>query len=123
MCSSEQTRKGGSATVVPFSATSAMEAGLTMQRHDTGIRSNFRLATGMAATLAVAGLALATIVTAEHRENGGWVGTWSASPQAVASPGQTAIASDRHDDGHREQWVGTLHGFFRIRRLRSVIVA
>ena len=36
-----------------------------------------------------------------------WVGTWSASPQAVASPVQTAIASDRHDDGHREQWVGT----------------
>ena len=29
------------------------------------------------------------------------------APQAVASPGQTAIASDRHDDGHREQWVGT----------------
>ena len=78
-----------------------------MQRHDTGTRSTLRLATGMAATLAVASLALATIVTAEHRENGRWVGTWSASPQAVASPVQTAIASDRHDDGHREQWVGT----------------
>ncbi len=35
-----------------------------------------RLATGMAATLAVASLALATIVTAEHRENGRLVGTW-----------------------------------------------
>ena len=78
-----------------------------MQRHDTGTRSTLRLATGMAATLAVASLALATIVTAEHRENGRWVGTWSASPQAVASPVQTAIASDRHDDGHREHWVGT----------------
>ena len=66
-----------------------------MQRHDTGTRSTLRLATGMAATLAVASLALVTIVTAEHRENGRWVGTWSASPQAVASPVQTAIASDR----------------------------
>ena len=78
-----------------------------MQRHDTGTRSTLRLATGMAATLAVASLALATIVAAEHRENGRWVGTWSASPQAVASPVQTAIASDRQDDGHREQWIGT----------------
>ena len=78
-----------------------------MQRHNMGTRSTRRLATGMAATLAVASLALATIVTAEHRENGRWVGTWSARPQAVASPVQTAIASDRHDDGHREHWVGT----------------
>ena len=78
-----------------------------MQRHDTGTRSTFRLATRMAATLAVASLALATTVTAEHRESGRWVGTWSASRLAVASPVQAAIASDRHDDGHREQWVGT----------------
>ena len=40
-----------------------------MQRHDTGTRSTLRLATGMAATVAVASLALATIVTAQHREN------------------------------------------------------
>ena len=78
-----------------------------MQRHDTGTRSTLRFAAGMAATLAVASLALATIVTAAHRENGRWLGTWSASPQAVLSPVQAAIASDRHDDGHREQWVGT----------------
>jgi GDSL-like Lipase/Acylhydrolase family len=111
----EMLAKGGSATVMPFSATSAREAehespppgDLTMQTHDTGTRSTRRLATGMAATLAVAILALATIVAAEHRENGRWVGTWSASPQAVASPVQTAIASDRHDDDHRQQWVGT----------------
>ena len=37
-----------------------------MQRHNMGTRSTRRLATGMAATLAVASLALATIVTAEH---------------------------------------------------------
>jgi lysophospholipase L1-like esterase len=61
----------------------------------------------MATTLAVVSLALATIVTAEHRENGHLFGTWTARPQAVASPVQTAIASDGHNDDHREQWVGT----------------
>jgi lysophospholipase L1-like esterase len=49
----------------------------------------------MAATLAVASLALATIVTAEHRENGRWVGTWSASPQPAASPVQINVQTLR----------------------------
>jgi hypothetical protein len=66
-----------------------------MQRHDTGSRSTLRLATAMAATLAVASLALATIVTAEHRENGRWVGTWSASPQPAASPVQINVQTLR----------------------------
>jgi lysophospholipase L1-like esterase len=59
-----------------------------MQEHDTRTRTARRLATRIAAALAVAGLALATGVTAEHRENGRWVGTWTASPQPAASPVQ-----------------------------------
>ena len=59
-----------------------------MHRQDTGTRSTLRRATRMAAALAGASLVLATMVTAEHRENGRWVGTWSASPQAAASPVQ-----------------------------------
>jgi len=42
----------------------------------------------MAAALAIASLVLTTMVAAEHRENGRWVGTWSASPHAAASPVQ-----------------------------------
>lgn len=57
-----------------------------MQKHATGTRSTLRLATGMAAALAIASLVLTTMVAAEHRENGRWVGTWSASPHAAASP-------------------------------------
>ena len=59
-----------------------------MQKHATGTRSTLRLATGMAAALAIASLVLTTMVAAEHRENGRWVGTWSASPHAAASPVQ-----------------------------------
>ena len=59
-----------------------------MQTHATGTRSTLRLATGMAAALAIASLVLTTMVAAEHRENGRWVGTWSASPHAAASPVQ-----------------------------------
>ncbi len=59
-----------------------------MHRQYTGTRSTFRRATRMAAAMAGASLILATLVTAEHRENGRWVGTWSASPQAAASPVQ-----------------------------------
>jgi len=50
-------------------------------------RSKRSFATAVAAALAVAGLVLTTIVTAEHREEDGrWVGTWSASPQRTAAP-------------------------------------
>jgi lysophospholipase L1-like esterase len=59
-----------------------------MDRQYTGTRSTLLRATRMAAALAGASLILATMVTAEHRENGRWVGTWSASPQAAAAPVQ-----------------------------------
>ena len=50
-------------------------------------RSKRSVTTVIAAALAIAGLVLTTIVTAEHRQDGGrWVGTWSASPQPDASP-------------------------------------
>ena len=45
------------------------------------------LATAAATLLALAGVALAPAVIAKDRhDEGHWVGTWSASPQAVAAP-------------------------------------
>jgi lysophospholipase L1-like esterase len=45
------------------------------------------LATAAAALLVLAGIALVPVAMAQDRHDGGhWVGTWSASPQAIAAP-------------------------------------
>ena len=59
---------------------------VTMHRNDRRTRSAVRVASGMAAGLALFGLVLTTMITAERRENGHWVGTWAASPQLAGSP-------------------------------------
>jgi lysophospholipase L1-like esterase len=57
-----------------------------MHRNDRRTGSTLRVASGMAAGLALFSLVLTTMITAERRENGHWVGTWAASPQLAGSP-------------------------------------